>query len=87
MRTHVVVGVLAGILLTAQVGILRSDPGRETETDRIARLVRQLGDDSFEKREAASRELDAIGEPAVAALRKAAASSDDPEIRWRAATQ
>jgi uncharacterized protein (TIGR03067 family) len=84
MRTHVVVGVLAGILLTAQVGILRSDPGTETETERIARLIKQLGDDSFEKREAASRELDAIGEPALAALRKAAASGDDPEIRRRA---
>jgi uncharacterized protein (TIGR03067 family) len=86
MRTHGVVGVLAGILLAAQVGALRSDPGTETETERIARLVKQLGDDSFEKREAAGSELGAIGESAVAALRKAAASSGDPEIRRRAAT-
>lgn len=84
MRTHAVVGLVVGVVLTVQVGILRSDSGKETETERIARLVTQLGDDSFEMREAASRELDAIGELALAALRKAAASSDDLEIRQRA---
>ena len=51
---------------------------------RVARLIRQLGHDEFAKREAASKELDAIGEPALDALRKAAASSDDAEIRRRA---
>src|SRR5262245_34658276 len=49
----------------------------------IAALVRQLGDDRFEKREAASRALAEAGEPALSAVRKAS-SSDDPEVRRRA---
>jgi WD40 repeat protein len=51
---------------------------------RIAALIEQLGDDSFDKREAASKALDDIGVPAVRFLWKAAATSKDPEIRWRA---
>jgi uncharacterized protein (TIGR03067 family) len=84
MRTYVVVGTVVGVILAAQAGTLRGDPGKETDADKIARLIRQLGDDAFAKREAASKELEAIGAPALAALRKAAASSDDLEIRRRA---
>jgi WD40 repeat protein len=51
---------------------------------RIADLVEQLGDDSFAKREAASKALEAIGKAAVRPLRKAVEASTDPEIRWRA---
>src|SRR5438552_18593633 len=84
MRAYMVVGAVVGVILATQAGMLRGDPGKETETERIARLIKQLGDDAFAKREAASRELDAIGEPALPALCKAAASSDDLEIRRRA---
>jgi WD40 repeat protein len=42
----------------------------------IARLVKQLGSDEFEKREAATRRLNEIGEPALDALRRAAAGAD-----------
>jgi uncharacterized protein (TIGR03067 family) len=84
MRTHAVVGGVVGIMLTAQLGILRSGPGEETESEKITRLVKQLGDDSFAKRETASKGLEAIGEPALDALRKAVASADDAEIRRRA---
>src|SRR6478609_7317721 len=84
MRAYAVVGAVVGVILAAQAGTPRGEPGKETETERIARLIKQLGDDSFRKREAATKELDAIGEPALAALQKAAASSDDVEIRWRA---
>ena len=76
-------GAIVAVLPTAQAGTLPGDPGKEAETERIARLVKQLGDDAFEKREAASMELDAIGAPALDALRKAA-SDDDLEIRRRA---
>src|SRR5262249_45908583 len=48
------------------------------------KLIAQLGSDSFDDREAASQRLDAIGEPAWAALRKAAGTSSDAEIRQRA---
>src|SRR5262245_24554687 len=51
---------------------------------RVERLIKQLGDNSFAKREAASRELETIGEPALPALRKAADTDRDPEIRCRA---
>ena len=51
---------------------------------RINALIEQLGDDSFEKREAASKALADIGVPAVRFLRKAAATSNELEIRRRA---
>jgi hypothetical protein len=50
----------------------------------IARLVEQLGSPRFEEREAASRALERIGEPALPALR-AAVHSRDAEVRRRAA--
>jgi len=84
MRAYVIVGTVVGVILAAQAGTLRGDPGKETDANKVARLIQQLGDDAFAKREAASKELEAIGAPALAALRKAAASSDDFEIRRRA---
>jgi len=44
--------------------------------NRIATLVIQLGNDNFRQRDLATRELDAIGEPALDALHVAAKSSD-----------
>src|SRR5262245_31197102 len=58
-------------------------PDKPAKPERIVVLVRQLGDKEYAKREAATRELDAIGEPARDALTKAAAG-DDAEIRERA---
>ena len=49
----------------------------------IARLVKQLGDDDFDKREAATSRLKEIGEPALDALHKAE-TSNDAEVRRRA---
>lgn len=84
MRPYAVVGSLVGLLLVAQAGALRGEPDKKkAEAERIARLIEQLGDDDFDKREAATRELTAFGEPALAAL-KAALSSEDLEIRRRA---
>jgi uncharacterized protein (TIGR03067 family) len=72
------------IVLLAGVAVYHGEQERETTTDRVARLIRQLGHKEFAKREAASKELDSIGEPALDALRKAA-TEDDAEIRRRAA--
>jgi WD40 repeat protein len=83
MRADAFVGVVVVVILTAEAGSLSADPGKENETERIARLIKELGDDVFAKRQAASRELDAIGEPALPALQQALAS-DDPEVRRRA---
>jgi hypothetical protein len=51
----------------------------------VERLVRQLGSDEFEEREAASNALNKIGKPALKALQQAAKDDDDAEIRSRAA--
>ncbi len=53
------------------------------DTAKIAKLVEQLGSDTFSDRQKASEALDAIGEPALNALRKAAQSTD-AEVRKRA---
>lgn len=58
--------------------------GKDANTERIDKLVRQLGHDEFAKRQAAAKELEAIGEPALAALRQAAKSSDSLETQRRA---
>ncbi len=69
------------LLLLPFVPVVAADPD-ETE---IARLVKQLGSDVFKEREAATMRLKEIGEPARAALRRAATDSGDAEIRSRAA--
>jgi hypothetical protein len=46
------------------------------EQPRIASLIEQLGSVNFRERDAATKELDALGETALVALRKAAKSSD-----------
>jgi hypothetical protein len=51
--------------------------------EQIDQLIKQLGDDGFENREAASRKLATIGNRARMALERAA-KSDDAEIASRA---
>src|SRR3954453_24249902 len=77
---------LCPLLLT--VGMTLALPALTAGTEpptpaEIRRLVTQLGSDQFAEREAASRRLEAIGEPALPALRKATANQD-PEVRRRA---
>lgn len=50
---------------------------------RIAELIKKLGDPQFDVREAAQRELEAIGAPAAKALDEATRSAD-PEVASRA---
>lgn len=64
--------------------LLGAAPLTPTSAARIAALIEQLGDDSFDKREEASKTLVNIGVPAVRFLRKAASTNEDPEIRLRA---
>ena len=71
----------AGLLLVLPfVPAVADDP----DDKEIARLVKQLGSSDFRTRQAATKRLEEIGEPALDALDKAAASSDDLEIRQRA---
>lgn len=75
---------LVALLLVALPANLDGDPPGQPMADRVARLVKQLGHEEFARRQEASTELDAIGEPALDALRTAAARSEDAEVRRRA---
>lgn len=67
----------------SMAGLLGVGRGSDAEADRIDRLIRQFGARTFASREQASKDLVAIGEPALSALGTAAASAD-LEIHWRA---
>jgi WD40 repeat protein len=58
-------------------------PAEPAQAAEIARLIRQLGDDQFDKREEACKRLEEIGEPALPPLRQAL-DSKDAEVRQRA---
>ncbi len=68
---------------SAALLVLTSAAGGGAAEDPAA-LVRQLGDRAYAAREAAGKALVALGEPALVALR-AAAADPDPEVRRRAA--
>jgi carboxyl-terminal processing protease len=55
------------------------------ESPRIDQLIARLGSDDFGERERATQALAAVGRPALAALRRAAESHPDVEVRRRAA--
>jgi formylglycine-generating enzyme required for sulfatase activity len=85
MRRRLSQGAWIALLFSAAVaGLLRGDPGKDAETERVDLLIQQLGADTFAKREAAGRSLEALGAKALPALRHAAAASADLEIRQRA---
>jgi tricorn protease-like protein len=81
MRTYLILCVAASLALAAAPPVPREPPGKQA--DQIARLIEQLGHDEFARREAATRHLKEIGEPAIDPLRKAMASAD-LEVRRRA---
>jgi HEAT repeat protein len=74
------IGFLAIVVLATAVCHGAADP----VTAEIEKLVRELGADSFEVREEASRRLVEIGRPALGALKVAAERGDDAEVRARA---
>ena len=76
--------LVAGLSLSCGVAPPAQPPEQARLSRRITALIAQLGDNSFARREAASKALVAIGPPAFAALRKAARSSADLEVRKRA---
>ena len=73
-----------GLFLAPAAGFPQGNAGTKADPDRIAALILQLGSRKYATREAATRELRAIGEPAWYPLRKAAAASPDEEARRRA---
>ncbi|MBY0229987.1 MAG: hypothetical protein K2W96_11955 [Gemmataceae bacterium] len=82
MRWKEVLPVLAaGLCLTCLA--TADKPGDKPAAPDIAKLVEQLGSDTFAERQAASKKLDAIGAAALPALEKASKSSE-VELRKRA---
>ena len=75
MRILPAIGLL---LLAPCASVLADDPRQE-----IAGLIKQLGHEEFSQREAATKALAEIGEPALDALRQAT-TSEDREVRYRA---
>jgi hypothetical protein len=71
--------MFVGLLFFSLLG-----PGRAHQAKEIESLIQRLGDRRFTEREAASIQLEAIGRPAITALRQAASANKDPEIRRRA---
>src|SRR5947209_16666024 len=77
---------LLALLLGLGVGlgaVLATRVGANDDAGRVARLVKQLGSSKFTERDRARRGLEAIGLPALDALRQAA-RSPDLETRRRA---
>src|SRR5262249_3388999 len=83
MRTRLLFWIVVGLAFGPVAEPVATAPDKPATPERIADLIRQLGDKDFAKREAASQELDAIGEPARAAL-KSAVASRDAEVGERA---
>jgi hypothetical protein len=70
------------LLATLALG-LRGAPAGKSADATAERLVKQLGSRKYAERAAATRQLEALGEPALPALRRAAATAD-LETRRRA---
>jgi hypothetical protein len=82
MRTSGWISALvASLVLGWKVALPAADP--ESEAEKIAALVAQLGSAKHQDREAATLALDVVGAPALPALRSAS-RSEDAEIRRRA---
>lgn len=67
----------------ALVEFFRKRVPPDVSPERLAALVKQLGDDDFDAREKASAALKALGARALPALRRAAGDAD-PEVKRRA---
>jgi formylglycine-generating enzyme required for sulfatase activity len=71
------------LILAGVTGLLKGEPGKDPDAERIAALIRQLGDSRFARRQAAEKDLQAIGEKALPAVREAERSVD-LDLRTRA---
>lgn len=75
--------LLPACLLGLGLAALAAAPTPAADAAEIRKFIDQLGSGSFDEREKATAALDAVGEPALAGLRKAM-ESDDAEVRRRA---
>jgi hypothetical protein len=82
MRTSPLIGLWVLFTLGA-ASVWAASPANRATPERISQLISQLGSNDFKEREGAAAALNAIGEPALAALKKAM-QDRDPEVRRRA---
>jgi hypothetical protein len=61
-----------------------SEPPATVSPERLQKLIEQLGDARFKVRQEATQELARLGRPALRALKEAAASATELEVRKRA---
>src|SRR5262245_47340309 len=78
--SHAVLAVWLGLVC---LPVFPSPAADDSDSQRIAKQIAQLGSGNFQEREEATRALRAAGAPALEALRQAA-KSPDPEVRQRA---
>jgi hypothetical protein len=83
-RAHAAIWKLAGAPRWSVPFLRRQFPVLPPDGKHLARLVAQLDDDDFARREQASRELERLGEAAEAALRQALRGRPSAELRLRA---
>src|SRR5690349_761355 len=75
--------LLAPALALGWAAPVRGADPPKADAEQIAQLIKQLGSDEFEAREKATKDLEAIGTPALEALREAA-KNGEPEVKTRA---
>jgi hypothetical protein len=81
-RWYFLLALVVG-LGVASLGTLPSSAAEKADAERIAKLIEQLGSGTFDDREKATEQLDAIGGPALDALKKATQSKEE-EVKRRA---
>jgi hypothetical protein len=75
----------AGMLVVAALALLAAAPPQsDPQQKRVAELIAKLGDEDFDSREDAQKELKRIGKPGVKQLARAFSTAKDLEIRKRA---
>lgn len=79
------VGLIFAPLTWAQLSYLPPLPKQPSraDADEVARLVKQLADADYKKRDIASAALEKLGTPVLPLLRDAARKTDDTEVRRR----
>ena len=76
------VGSAAGAKLAAEV---KPQPPDEKTAQRVKDLIAELGDENFQKRDAAERALAKLGRTVVPLLTEALEKTTDPEVEFRLA--
>jgi hypothetical protein len=75
---------VSGAGFSATVYLKEAGANDPSVAKKAEQLIEQLGDDAWQDREKATKELIALGRPAVAKVTEAARSGD-AEVKWRAA--